>query len=70
MALTGTLIGSFKKFILQEKIIMDTAQKVFSERNDTVDLFVWYDDRDFPLRLKRQIKLRNMLNSFLLEQMT
>jgi pyruvate,orthophosphate dikinase len=34
------LIGTLAEFISQEKIIRDTAQKVFEERNDTIDFLV------------------------------
>lgn len=34
------LVGSLEEFTLQEKIIRNTAQKVFSERNDTVEFLV------------------------------
>jgi pyruvate,orthophosphate dikinase len=34
------LIGTLDEFILQEEIIRSTAQKVFEERNDTIDFLV------------------------------
>ena len=38
------LIGTLAEFESQEDIIRATAQKVFEERNDTIELFSWYND--------------------------
>ncbi|NQV17635.1 MAG: pyruvate, phosphate dikinase [Armatimonadetes bacterium] len=34
------LIGTFQEFKLQEEIVRDTAQKIFEERNDSIDFLV------------------------------